>query len=86
LDKAHLERMAAINRKLDVGPRGLTDKNRALLRQFDDPANVAALLWLPQKLIGTAGRTRNRGAAALLAQIAVAIEILTMAPLAKGAT
>ena len=84
LDKAHLDRMAAINRKLDVGPRGLTDKNRALLRQFDDPANVIALLQLPQKLIGIAGRTRNPRAAALLAQLAVAIEILTMAPIRLG--
>ena len=58
LDKAHLDRMAAINKRLDVGPRRLTDKNRALLRQFDDPASVAALLGLPQKLIGIAGKMR----------------------------
>ena len=84
LDKAHLDRMAAINKRLDVGPRRLTDKNRALLRQFDDPASVAALLGLPQKLIGIAGRTRNPRTAALLAQLAVAIEILTMAPIRLG--
>src|SRR6516164_2604311 len=59
LDKAHLDRMVAINRKLEVGRRGLTEKNRKLLRQFDDPANVIALLRLPQKLMGIAGRNRN---------------------------
>ena len=62
----------------------MTDKNRALLRQFDDPANVTALLELPQKLIAIAGKTRNPRTAALLAQLAVAIEILTMAPIRLG--
>jgi integrase len=66
---------------LSVGCRALTEKNRARLRQFDDPDNVAALLGLPHKLIGIANRKRNPRAGALLAQIAAAIEILTMAPI-----
>jgi integrase len=81
LEKDHLDRMAAINRRLSVGPRSLTEKNRGRLRQFDDPENVAALLGLPHKLIGIASRKRNVRAGALLAQIAVAIEILIMAPI-----
>jgi len=84
LDKAHLDRMVAINRKLEVGRRGLTEKNRKLLRQFDDPANVIALLRLPQKLMGIAGRNRNPRAGALQAQIAVAIEILIMTAIRLG--
>jgi integrase len=81
LDNGHLDRLAAINRRLSVGPRALTEKNRGRLRQFDDPDNVAALLGLPHKLISIASRKRNPRAGALLAQIAAAIEILTMAPL-----
>jgi hypothetical protein len=81
LDKDHLDRMAAINGRLSVGPRELIEKNRIRLRQFDDPENVAALLGLPHKLIGIASKKRNPRAGALLAQIAVAIEILIMAPI-----
>jgi integrase len=84
LDQDHLGRMAAINRKLRVGPRSLTLKNRARLRQFDDPANVAALLGLPHKLIGIATRNRNLRAGALQAQAAAAIEILIMTAVRRG--
>jgi integrase len=82
LDKNHLDRMTI--KRLSIGRRGLTEKNRNLLRQFDDPDNVTALLDLPQKLIGIAERKRNRRAVALLAQLKVAIEILTMAPIRLG--
>jgi integrase len=79
LDKDHLDRMAI--KRWSVGRRGLTEKNRHLLRQFDDPDNVNALLDLPQKLMGIAERRRNPRAVALLVQLAVAIEILTIAPI-----
>jgi integrase len=79
LDKDHLDRMTT--KRLSIGRRGLTEKNRKLLRQFDNPDNVAALLELPQKLIGIASRNRNLRAGALQAQLAVAIEILIMAPI-----
>lgn len=82
LDKNHLDRMTI--KRLSIGRRGLTEKNRNLLRQFDDPDNVTALLDLPQKLIGIAERKRNPRAVALLVQLAVAIEILTMAPIRLG--
>jgi hypothetical protein len=80
LDQNHLDRLAAINRRLSVGPRALTEKNRGRLRQFDDPDNVAALIDLPHKLIGIASRKRNPRAGALLAQIAVDIAIMIMSP------
>jgi integrase len=80
--KDHLDRMAT--RRLSSGRRGLTQKNRDLLRQFDDLENVHALLGLPEKLIGIAGRKRDPRAGALLAQFAVAIEILIMAPIRLG--
>jgi integrase len=84
LQTAQLDRMAAIVGRLSVGRRGLTEKNRARLRQFDDPANVIALLRLPEKLMGIASRNRNPRAGALQTQIAVAIEILTVAPIRLG--
>jgi integrase len=84
LDKDHLDRMAAINQRLSLGRRGLTEKNPKLLRQFDNLDNVAALLHLPEKLIGLASRNRNLRAGALQAQLAVAIEILIMAPIRLG--
>jgi hypothetical protein len=82
LDKNHLDRMTI--KRLSIGRRGLTEKNRNLLRQFDDPDNVTTLLDLPQKLIGIAERKRNPRAVALRVQLAVAIEILTMAPIRLG--
>ena len=84
LDRAQLDRMAAIIVRLDVKPPGLNEFNRSRLRQLDDPSNVDALLHLPQKLMGLAARHRNPRAGALLAQRAAAIEILLMAPLRLG--
>jgi len=71
-----------IRRRLAVRRRGLTPKNRERLRQLDDPANVSALLCLPERLMKEA-RSNKLAArrAALLVQIAAAIEILTMAPM-----
>jgi integrase len=83
-DKVQLDPMAVINRRLDIDRGGLTEKNRARLRQFDDPDNVAALLGLPKKLMRIAARNRNPRAGALQAQTATAIEILLMAPIRIG--
>jgi integrase len=82
LDKDHLDRMTT--KRLSIGRRGFTEKNRKLLRQFDNPDNVAALLELPQKLIGIASRNRNLRAGALQAQLAIVIEILIVAPIRLG--
>jgi hypothetical protein len=81
IDRAHLDRMAAIIRRLDVGARGLTKKNRTRLRPLDDPHQASALLRLPLDLIEIAARNQKLHAGALQAQTAVAIEILLMAPL-----
>ena len=68
---------------LDIGKRGLTKKNRSRLRPLDDPQNAAALLGLPETLIGLVRNPRAH-AGALQAQAAVAIEIFLMAPLRIG--
>jgi integrase len=82
LDAATLDRMAAIIGKLAVKKRTMTEKNRMRLRSFDDPDNVLALLRLPERLMREAesGRHSPRRAA-LLAQTAIALEILIMAPI-----
>jgi integrase len=79
---AHLEQISALQRRLEVRSRTLTETNRTRLRQFDDPANVRALLGLPARLLALAERVpaRQQHRAALLVQSAVAIELLLMAP------
>jgi integrase len=81
VDAEHLSRLRAIVNRLNPGRNGLTEKNDARLRPFDDPKNVTALLNLPEKLMMLTGRARRRREAALLAQLAAAIEILTFAPI-----
>jgi integrase len=72
--------MGGIIGRLAPGRRGLTETNRTRLRPFDDRGNILALLKLPDELMRQARRHRNhRGA--VRAQLAVAIEILLMAPL-----
>jgi integrase len=85
LATADLDRLRTICRKLGPGGRGLTDKNRALLRQFDDEDNLAALLHLPERMLVDARRrgTPNR-ATALVVQIALAIEFELMVPMRIG--
>jgi integrase len=81
VDPGHLDQIGAIIRRLAPGRVGLTETNRTRLRPFDDRANVAALLKLPEELMRQARRHRNLQRGAVRAQLAVAIEILLMAPL-----
>lgn len=60
---------------------GLTDKNQARLRQFDRADAVITLLNLPQRLRRLADAEAHPRRAAVKAQLAVAIEILLMAPM-----
>jgi integrase len=54
---------------------------RTRLRPFDDRGNIAALLKLPEELMRQARRHPNLERGAVRAQMAVAIEILLMAPI-----
>ncbi len=84
VDAAHLLRMAAVMRRLEVPRRGLTAKNRQRLRPLDDPKTRLALLLLPQRLLHLAGQTRQPCRAALLVQMALAIELLLMTAVRGG--
>ena len=81
VEPGHLDQIGAIIRRLAPGRVGLTETNRTRLRAFDDRENVAALLKLPEELMRQARRQRNLQRGAVRAQLAVAIEILLMAPL-----
>lgn len=76
--------MHGIARALHVRQLRMNDKNRNVLRQFDEPASIDMLLKLPGRLAPEAEKVRARGArrkSALLMQRAVAIELLLVAPI-----
>ena len=77
-----LAELGTICRRLDPGGKGLTARNRARLRQFDDPRNVALLLHAPRRLLTQAKRRPlvDR-AGALQVQMALAIEFLLFCPI-----
>jgi integrase len=84
VEPAHLDRMGGVIRRLAPGRSGLTETNRARLRPFDDRHNIGALLTLPEELMRQARRHRNVQRGAVRAQMAVAIELLLMAPIRMG--
>jgi integrase len=48
--------LKALRSKLGTPPSGLTEKNKTLLRRFEDPRLIAALVQLPDRLWHTARR------------------------------
>jgi integrase len=74
-----LERMC---KNLHPGHQGMTDKNRAVLRHFEDERVVDALLSLPERHWRQYRANKElRYIEAIDLQIALAIELLTMAPI-----
>lgn len=63
---------------------GITDTNRERLRQFGDKQVIQGLLTLPETLIARAQRGPVNAGSALLVQKAIALVILTVAPLRLG--
>jgi integrase len=77
-----IAKLKALRSKLGTLPSGLTEKNTALLRKFDDPRLLEALLHLPDKL----WRAARRGLATsrwpfIDLQSALAIDLLLHAPM-----
>jgi integrase len=81
VDAAHLNELRTLCRRLDPGKAGLTERNRARLRQLDSPANVRALVRLPQRLAEAASRGSPTRPRALTMQTALTIELLLMVPM-----
>lgn len=84
LDPGRLESLVEVRRRLRCPVRGLTERNRARLRQFDEPLNQLALLELPDRLLALAVRQPKAVRAAHLVQTALAVLLLQMAPVRLG--
>ena len=75
-----LKLLADLSHRLSMKKTGMTDKNRARLRQFDDKANLDALLGLPYRVLrqvklANSGTRRD----ALRIMFAVAVELFIVA-------
>ena len=86
LEQAKLEELATMARELNVGREfGLTTKNMAVVRNLMDPVNRKRLMGLPAALFARADEMDDRGQApqraAVLTQVAIAIQILIVAPM-----
>ncbi len=82
VDEPLLEGHRNVRRRLPPVPTGMTDKNRGMLRQFEDGETLRRLLLLPQQLLAEARKDGANGErSAIKAQLAVAIELLLMAPI-----
>jgi integrase len=79
--QTQLDDLARLNRKLGKTPSGLTAKNQDLIRHFDDPQLLRALLALPDALVAEASTRRLSPERRLLKmRTALAIELLLAAP------
>lgn len=84
LPPAQYDEIAEIARRLAMPPtRGLTAKNRAGLRQFDDVATVTRLLRLPDRLRARADALGPTYRAALLSEVALALDIVMVCPIRR---
>lgn len=83
LDESELERLKKLTGKLPPVPFDLTEKNKKLLRHFDDDRNIAALFHLVDRLFENAKyRLENRlSYFHNPAQAGLAIAILMAAPI-----
>ena len=81
VDKETEARLATIVKNLDVDVTGFRSKTRTRLAAFEDDRRVSALLHLPARLFAEAKAARSPRRRKQLAEIAIAIEILTFAPM-----
>jgi integrase len=74
--------LRALRNKLGPGPSGMTEKNRSLLRRFDDPRLIVDLINLPDKLWAAARRRLPKSRRAFIdLQTALAIDLLIHVPI-----
>jgi len=81
LESSSLDWLSTIMKRIPPRSPGMTPKNRAMLRQFESEDNVLRLLELPSALMREARNPKKQPRRqALACQIALAIEILIVAP------
>jgi site-specific recombinase XerD len=85
VDKPHLDELKKCEKSLDLKQRGLTDSNKARLRQFDDPKKIGELLLLPAALVKRAKQHEGapRQQEARLVQTALMLELLHFIPMRR---
>jgi integrase len=80
VDSGALDKLRQLQKRLGPQRKGLTEKNRTLLRTLDDREVRARLLFLPERLANWAERAKpDRGAIAM--RTAVAVVMLQSVPL-----
>lgn len=85
LPEAELETLRGFERRLRPKTHGMTEENRRRLAQFEDPRNLHRLLTLPARLMARAVHDDDLTIRpALLAQAALAIELLLMLPMRRA--
>jgi integrase len=87
LSTTELEAIDQIVESLDdqlQSKRGMTEKNRAVVRHLEDPAFRDRLLLLPERLLSKAYAAKNRRVAASYARAALAIELLLTCSMRRG--
>jgi integrase len=79
LPEAEVEKLKTLGRAIKPEATGMTDKNRAVLRQFDNPQAVEQLIKLPQRVFdGLPASGRLRVEDCLRAQSALIVGILAL--------
>jgi integrase len=82
VSELELNELNRLARRLPTRVPGLTDKNRAMLRQFDDPTMLQRLYTLPEPLWAEVKHDqRNDYLTLAKAQAAIAIALLCYAPI-----
>jgi integrase len=82
VDAGVLAELRRLTGKVPMPASGLTDKNKRMLRQFDDPAALQRLHRLPERLWAEVKRDTRPSARTLTkAQAALAVAILSYMPL-----
>jgi integrase len=77
-----IEALRQIRREIQPENSGMTERNRARLRQFDDPENLRRLIYLPEAILLSLPRSGPLShTQALRVQLALAIAILLVAPM-----
>ena len=84
VDPDHQKRLNAIVKRCSPGDRGMTQRNQLRMEPFKAPVLVRAYLDLPETLIHRTSAQPNATRAAVLAETALVIGILSWCPIRIG--
>jgi integrase len=85
LPKSELDPMRRVITRIRERPKGMAEKNKEILRQFDDPIRLRALLEFPFRVLEDVSRAKEvTRAAARQVETAVAVEVLIKTAIRRG--